>query len=182
MHHSNNILYVILFSALIVAMITDIKRQKIYNWLTGSMFCTAIVVHMVTNGFDGFVFSIKGLLVGTCLLIIPFILGGMGAGDSKLMAAVGSILGAKGVFYSFIFTGLFGGIYSVLIILFHKKHFQGILKRYLIKFYTLLFARIYIPDPDPPVTDSPKLCYGVAIGFGTITYMGLILSGFHFPF
>ena len=87
MIYSNNILYVSLAFALIIATITDIKKQKIYNWLTGSMCAGAFLFHILTNGFDGFVFGIKGLVVGVCLLVIPFILGGMGAGDAKLMGA-----------------------------------------------------------------------------------------------
>lgn len=177
----NTILYVSLAFALIIATITDIKKQKIYNWLTGSMLMGAFLFHIITNGFDGFVFVIKGLLVGVCLLIIPFILGGMGAGDAKLMGAVGAALGAKGVFYSFLFTGLFGGVYAILIIFVNKEHFQNIVKRYLIKLHVLIFTNVYIPDPDLPAGDTPRLCYGVAIALGTLTYMGIMISGYVLP-
>lgn len=141
----------------------------------------AFLFHIITNGLDGFVFSINGLVLGVCLLIVPFILGGMGGGDAKLMGGVGAALGAKGVFYSFIFTGLFGGVYALLIILFKTNHSKGIVKRYLVKLHALIFTKIYIPDPEPPIGDTPRLCYGVVIALGTFTYMGLMISGFVFP-
>jgi prepilin peptidase CpaA len=181
MADSNHILSLGLLVALIIATITDIKEQKIYNWLTGSLLMGALIFHITTNGLDGLVFSIKGLGVGVCLLIIPFILGGMGGGDAKLMGGVGAALGAKGVFYSFIFTGLFGGVYAFLIILFNRNHFQGIGKRYLIKLHAFIHTNIYIPDPDPPVRETVRLCYGVVIALGTFTYMGLMITGFVFP-
>lgn len=181
MAHFNNILSLGLVVALIIATITDIKKQKIYNWLTGSMVTGAFVFHITTNGLDGLVFSIEGLVVGVCLLIIPFILGGMGGGDAKLMGGVGAALGAKGVLYSFIFTGLFGGLYALLIILFNRNHFKGLAKRYLVKLHALIYTNIYIPDPNPPAGGTIRLCYGVVIALGTFTYMGLMVSGYVFP-
>ena len=58
-------------------------------------------------------------------MIIPYFLGKMGAGDAKLLGAVGSIIGAKGVFISFLFSALTGGIYGLLIIILINSKFKG---------------------------------------------------------
>ena len=49
----------------------------------------------------------------------------MGAGDAKLLGAVGSYIGAKSVFISFLFTAVAGGIYALLILILYNKKFKG---------------------------------------------------------
>ena len=64
---------------------------------------------------------LAGLLVGMIILGIFYIFGAMGAGDVKLMGAVGAVLGTKNVLNAFLFTGIIGGIYAIVIILFRFK-------------------------------------------------------------
>ena len=54
--------------------------------------------------------------------------GKMGAGDVKLMGAVGSILGPAGVFNAFLFTAIVGGIYAIIILL-YKGRFADSMNR-----------------------------------------------------
>ncbi len=55
------------------------------------------------------------------IFLIPFILGGMGGGDVKLMAAIGALKGWQFVFYTTIYTGLAGGVIVILILIKEKK-------------------------------------------------------------
>lgn len=150
-----------------IAAIHDIEFHKIPNWLTYPTMMIGIVGHTWTNGLEGLLFSVSGVGVGVAVLIIPYLLGGMGAGDTKLMGAVGSLLGPRAALVAFIFTGLIGGIYA-LVILARYGNLKSTFKRYgtILKTFVLTQTMIYIP-PSQKET-KPRLCYGVAIAVGTL--------------
>ena len=175
-------LMLLLLSILIISVIIDFRIQKIPNLITFPAIIIALLYHFSANGTDGLVFSVLGLITGIGLLIIPYMWGGMGAGDAKLMGAVGAILGAKSVFDAFLLTALVGGIYAIILVLLNQKEFKGFFKKQLITLRLYIFTREYIPDPVEDSTKKPKLCYGVAIALGTFIYLGLDLSGHHLIF
>ena len=175
-------LILLLLSIVSISAIIDFRAQKIPNLVTFPTVIIALLYHFFTNGIDGLIFSTLGLATGIGLLIIPYMLGGMGAGDAKLMGAVGAILGSKGVFVAFLLTAIVGGIYAVIIILLNKKQFKDFFKKQLITLQLFVLTRKFIPDPVEDNNKKPKLCYGVAIALGTVIYMGLDLSGHHLIF
>ena len=175
-------LMLLLLSILTISAIIDFRAQKIPNLITFPAIIIALLYHSFTHGIDGLTFSALGLITGIGLLIIPYMLGGMGAGDAKLMGAVGAILGSKGVFVAFLLTAIVGGIYAVIIILLNKKQFKDFFKKQLITLQLFVLTRKFIPDPVEDNNKKPKLCYGVAIALGTVIYMGLDLSGHHLIF
>ena len=166
---------------LIVATVTDLRFQKIPNILTFPVMVTALAYHGITSGLDGLVFSASGLFLGIALLILPFLFGVMGAGDVKLMGAVGAILGARGAFIAFIFTGLAGGIYALILILVRRKQCREFVSRYAIMLKTFVLTGRFIPIPAGTDEKSPRLFYGVAIASGTLFSIFLQSLGYVFP-
>lgn len=160
---------VILLSFLLgVASVTDIRSRKIPNLLTYPAMLTGMVYHAVTKGFPGLLFSAEGLFLGISLLIVFYFMGGMGAGDVKLLGAVGAVIGPKGVFTAFLFTALIGGLYAgVLLAL--SGHLAETAKRYgtMLKTY-ILTRKIYYIAPERRDGKMPVLCYGVVIAAGTL--------------
>ena len=75
-----------------------------------------MIYFIYLNGLDGFMHSAGGLFLGLALLLPIYIIGGMGAGDVKLMGAVGSILGPHGVFIAFLCSAMAGGVYALFIL------------------------------------------------------------------
>ena len=183
---SDYFLMILLLSILIISAIIDFRTQKIPNLITFPGAIVALFYHFFTNGINGLIFSAMGLATGIGLLIIPYITGGMGAGDVKLMGTVGAVLGSKSVFIAFLLTALVGGIYAQIIILLNQKQFKGYLKGFfkkqLITLKLFILTREFIPDPVEENSKKPKLCYGVAIALGTFIYMGLDLSGHYLIF
>jgi prepilin peptidase CpaA len=100
-----------------VAAAIDIRTRRIPNWLTYSAMFLGVGHHTLSNGLHGFLFGAAGLCLGLALLILFYLSGGMGAGDVKLLGAVGALLGPKGVFFAFIFTALVGGVYAIILLL-----------------------------------------------------------------
>ena len=166
---------------LIVATVTDLRFQKIPNILTFPVMVTALAYHGITNGLDGLLFSAAGLALGIALLIPPYFLGVMGAGDVKLMGAVGAILGARGAFIAFLFTGIAGGIYALILFAVSRQYFKGFFARYATTLKTFAFTGQFIPIPAAEDEKKPKLCYGVAIALGTLFSVFLESSGYVFP-
>jgi prepilin peptidase CpaA len=179
---SEYFLIILLLSILSISAIIDFRTQKIPNLITFPTIIIALLYHFFIYGIDGLIFSALGLATGMGLLIIPYMLGGMGAGDVKLMGAVGAILGSKSVFVAFLLTALVGGIYALILILLNKNQFKGFLKNQLITLKLFILTRKFIPDPVEENKRKPRLCYGVAIALGTFIYMGLDLSGHNLIF
>lgn len=167
---------------LLISSFTDFKNQKIPNYLTFPSMLTGVIYYFISGGITGFFFSLAGLFTGFFLLIIPHVLGGMGAGDVKLLAAVGAFLGAKGVFLSFLLTALFGGLYAIVVIFYYKDIFKDFFKNFFNTALALILTKKYMPEPIIEHKDKPRLCYGIAIALGTFTYMGMTISGYEFLF
>lgn len=176
---STNLITVILCLVLLVAVITDIQSQRIPNVLTFPSALLAIGIHSVHTGFHGFLFSFYGMLAGTFLLLIPYIMGGMGAGDAKLMGAVGAFVGAKAVMGVFLLTALCGGIYAVGLVLVKRRIFKGFFRDLFETVKSVFLTKNYKVDI-PSGKGRPRLCYGVAIAMGAYLYIGLDLSGLGF--
>jgi prepilin peptidase CpaA len=164
-------LIAILLAVALIAAIIDLRTQKIPNLLTYPAMIFALSYHSTISGFEGLIFSVSGLFIGITLLIIPYVMGGMGAGDAKLLGAIGSFLGAKDTFGAFIFIALAGGIYSLALILIHRNVFKGFFSEKLLILSSMVMLRQYVPIQAESSEQRPRLKYGVAIALGTITYL-----------
>lgn len=111
------IIDICLLTLVSLAVIFDLKQRRIPNplILTGLLF--AFAYRMYFSGYSGLFSTIQGLLLGIALLIIPFLMGGMGAGDVKLLGVVGALKGCPFVFSSFLWMALWGGGIALLILL-----------------------------------------------------------------
>lgn len=96
-----------------VACAIDLKSARIPNALTFSAAAAALVFHAVAPGGHGLVGAAIGLAVGLLVLLPPFALGAMGAGDVKLMAALGAWLGWQPVIFVFLYGSIAGGILGI---------------------------------------------------------------------
>ena len=68
---------------LLTAVVSDFGFYKIPNSLTYTAMIVAIVYHTYMKGLAGFLFSIEGIGVGIAIMIIPYLMGGMGAGKAQ---------------------------------------------------------------------------------------------------
>lgn len=163
----------VLAVALFIATVTDLKSQRIYNWLTFPLMLSGLVVHTLHGGLDGLALSASGFALGFGVMVVPFFLGLMGAGDVKLMAGVGAWLGLNATLTAFLFTCLAGGVYSIMVLLRHLDYMKQIFNNI---WHTLLMAITIHKFEYSPVSEAgglPRLCYGVAITVGTVGAMVL---------
>jgi prepilin peptidase CpaA len=109
-----------LIPVLCCASWSDWKERRIPNSLLLPAFALAILLNLVTRGLDGLLFSLGGTLLGFSLLLIPFLLGGIGAGDVKLLMVIGSFGGIKLVLSGFLIGAILGGIVALSLLLYRK--------------------------------------------------------------
>jgi prepilin peptidase CpaA len=170
-------LFILLISILIVAAVIDIRVKKIPNLITFPTMVFGLVYYGVTNGWDGLLFSLGGLALGITIFFILYLMGGMGAGDVKLMGAVGAIIGSKGILLTAFFSAIVGGVYALIVLIFNIEYLKDLVKRSYITIKSFVFTKQFIPIPSDKPEEKPKLCYGVAIAIGTFSYLILEAYG-----
>lgn len=161
----------LLLSTLMLALYHDIKEQKIKNYVTYSAAFVGLTVNVAEHGLDGLVFSLVGGLTPIMVLGLWYIVNIMGAGDIKLFAAIGSIMGLPFTMYSFVYSLYFGG-FIALIILSKRKQFRQ--RMYRIYEYFCFVAATRKIAPYCTKTDShSKFIFSAAIVPGTILHLCL---------
>lgn len=110
---------VLLFTS--IAVVTDLKRRQIPNWLTVSAFACALIFHFINGGLSGLLHSLGGFGTGFGILLVLWLIGGGGGGDVKLMGAIGAWVGTVPTLMIFL-----GSVFCALICLFAMIAWQNL--------------------------------------------------------
>lgn len=167
-HHSN--VFVLAASGyLFLICATDTLYSKIPNIFTLALVIVGFTTNIVISGLSGIVFSLTGFLVGLSLLLIPFFMGGMGAGDVKGLAALGALLGPGQTFQIFLYMGLIGGLLGLF---FHLLSVDARkeLRRHLASIKNVYLTRDYKSLSPPEKRLSYRFPYATAIAFGFFAF------------
>ena len=92
------------------AAFDDLRRRAISNWITVTGVLAGLLYHTVRGGIGGLGSAVAGMVFGFVVFLICYWLGGLGAGDLKLMAAFGAMLGPAGTFVAALLAGIAGGL------------------------------------------------------------------------
>ncbi len=106
----------VLVPGVLLASWIDYSQQRVPNWLNLALIVAGFTVQGWYFGWSGIATGLGGMLTGFGLLIVPWMMNGMGAGDVKLMAAIGVWMGAALAFYSFGLGAVIGGAVAVIMI------------------------------------------------------------------
>jgi prepilin peptidase CpaA len=105
---------IVAVAAASVCLVTDLLWRRIPNIVTLTTAAAGLVLGVVNDGWRGLAMSAGGMAVGFVTLILPYYVGGMGAGDVKLMAALGALMGPSPIVHIFLYTALIGGVIAVV--------------------------------------------------------------------
>jgi len=150
--------------------IVDTVYSRIPNLACLLFLLTGLGHHLFSAGASGLLFSALGILTGFSLLFLPYLMGGMGAGDVKALAALGALLGPGAIFQVFLYTGLIGG----LLALFHYALTYNLKEKCLewiqaIKAFA--YTRSFNSLKPAGRAEQLRFPYAAAIAFGFFAYV-----------
>lgn len=155
-------LIVPLLGLLLVAVAVDLLRHRIPNLLVFLGLTLGCVGQVFLYGVSGFGDYLSGAAIGFAVFIPMYAVGGMAAGDVKLMAMVGGFLSAELALWASVSSLIVGGLYGILIVL-----FRGQIVRTFSRYNLMLRTRSYFsPAADEVV--GKKFPYSVSILLGTL--------------
>jgi prepilin peptidase CpaA len=155
------------------ACVTDLKWRRIPNLLTFGASAAAFLFSIMSGGVQDLGWSALGWIIGCGLFLPWFLLGGMGAGDVKLLAALGAWAGPSAVVWMALYAAVAGGVFAVLVSL--QRGYLGEMFRNL--WSLLIFWRIAGVQPHPELTlrtgRGPRLPYAFPITAGAVAVLWL---------
>ncbi len=95
------------------AIIDDVARRRVSNWIPLLAFVSGMFLQTVEKGWRGSVSGLAGTLVGASAFLVFYLMGGMGGGDIKLLAGFGAVLGSTHVLEAALWTGACGGLIAL---------------------------------------------------------------------
>ena len=157
----------------LAACVTDLRSRRIPNALTFGASAAAFAFWAYTGGLTGLGVSATGWLAG-CLLFLPwFLLRGMGAGDVKLLAALGAWTGPSTALWIALYASVAGGVMAIV-----TTMASGYLRTMFRNVWGLLmFWRVAGVQPHPELTlataAGPRLPYAFPITAGAVAALWL---------
>jgi prepilin peptidase CpaA len=157
----------------VIAVGWDLKTRRIPNLLTFGSALAAILAHGYQEGLTGAGWSAAGWLVGVVFFLPIFVLGGMGAGDVKLLGALGAWLGPAATVWVALFSLISGGVMGLIVAIGHGYLTQAFANIT----WMFQFWRSEGPKPVPEVTlathKGPRLAYAVPVFAGLMVTLWL---------
>ncbi|HMP79793.1 MAG TPA: A24 family peptidase [Pirellulaceae bacterium] len=162
----------------VVAAYVDGKELRVPNKLTFPMIFAGWLFSLIAfqlNGegwYVGLFWSLAGTAVGLATLLPAYAIGGMGAGDVKMMAAIGAWVHCTHTLYAFCLSAVVGAVLAVGMILYSgqvRRHWNQMF------FITNEIMTIRNPETLSAIAADRKssmrlLPYGIPIAIGTILY------------
>jgi prepilin peptidase CpaA len=153
------------FVLLVLCAYWDVRYRRIPNWATLPGVALGLGLNGMLLGWQGMKVSGLGLLVGFGSLVVLFVLGWMGGGDVKLMAAVGALKGYPFIVSALFYSLIVGDVIGIAMLIWNRKKLRT---------FTSLFFVIgsrltkLIPKQNIDPEQTQKLPFGLAIVLGTL--------------
>lgn len=170
-------------TVIVVAVaVFDLRERRIPNLIVFPASLLGLAIHTLASGWGGLLFALKGFGLGFALLLIPYLVKGMKAGDVKFVMAIGSFVGAAAIVRVLLITLLCYPLLAAIVVIRERKlgvtwlRFRRILFNFL-GFFVSGF-RLYamrLENLDDESISSATTPFGVAIAVGTLI---AIYSGF----
>jgi prepilin peptidase CpaA len=142
-----------------VAAIVDLRSRRIPNWLTASLILAGIALNVWRAGFAGGGLALAGAALGLAILLPLYAIRAMGAGDVKLLAGLGAVLGPQVLVSVAVYTAIAGGLISA-VMLARTGRLLSVLREMFV-------------EHRPPTRGGATAPYAVAIASGM--YLSLVL-------
>jgi len=157
----------------VLCVACDLRTLRIPNAITGPAILVGFGLNVWQSGSAGLMSSLGGFALAIALLFAPFALGGVGAGDVKMMGAVGALIGPRLVLHSLFVGLLLGGVFAVA-----RLAGSSLLREKLAASWRVVanavlarsLAPLKAPASDPNAIVLP---YSLPLGIGTASVIAL---------
>ena len=164
---SPKVIIAILFIPLAIAIVyMDVRYRRIPNKLVFATLVAGISLNLVFRGWHGLASSLEGMLVAFVMMFLLHIVGTMGAGDVKLFAAVGSIVGISSVLQTLLIVALMGGLIAIGKMIYARRVGRTMLG--VAQFFFGLLPGQTVPRFEVPPDGSNTLPYAIPICLGAL--------------
>jgi len=160
------IIYLILSVCILIASIYDATTKKIPNWISLTIIVSGLGWNIFSAEGLGLRDSGLGLLVGLLLMLPGYIFGSMGAGDTKLMAAIGSVVGFTKVLDVVLYSYMVMFVVAIIFIIARGGLFK-LLFRYKALIYGLFIGTWSYQKPDNSEAAGQRLPLAPGITLAT---------------
>jgi prepilin peptidase CpaA len=167
------VFHIFAIAVAVIAAVWDLRTRRIPNVLTFGSALLAIAAHAYTGGVTAAGWSLAGWFVGVLFFLPIFALRGMGAGDVKLLAALGAWLGPGPIVWVALFSLVAGGVIGLLVALGYGYLTQALTNIW----WMFSYWKAEGPKPVPQVTlatqKGPRLAYAVPVFAGLMVTLWL---------
>jgi prepilin peptidase CpaA len=166
--NSSEIIWALTIAFTLYAGWLDNATRRIPNWLTVPGVLAGVAVHSIFGGWHGFFMSIEGVGLGLAILLPLVVLRALGAGDWKLMGAIGAMVGPAMLLAVLFASVLVAGVMAVVLMIRERRviatlHNIAILVSGFFTFGLRPNLEVSLDSPS-----ALKLPFGVAAAIGTV--------------
>jgi prepilin peptidase CpaA len=144
----------------------DVRYRRIPNPFVLATLVSGLAMSAISGGLHGIVGSITGCAIGFVLMFMLHVFGAMGAGDVKLFAAVGAVMGAHLVLPTFLMVILTGGVLALVSVI--RNGALVTTMHRVLQIFVGLLPGWEMPKFAVPADRRNTIPYGVAITLGSI--------------
>ena len=161
----------LLFIALalaITAAVLDVQQHRIPNWLTYPGIVLGLVLRGLLFGWKGLGSAVVGCLLAGGIMFVFYAVRAMGAGDVKLMAAIGSLVGPRHAVVVLLATAICGGVMAIIYAV-YRRRLGATLRNVgsVLRFHAWAGLQAH-PELNLDNPTTLRMPYGLAIAAGTL--------------
>jgi len=163
----------------IISAIPDVFRRRIPNVITGPAVLAGLALHAVTGGWSGLGNSALAGLIAGCIFLVFWLVGGLGAGDVKLMTAVGCFAGLSQLPLVLISTLVAGGVFAIAVSVAHGRLLQTL--RNVVELIAHHRRAGLTPHPELNLKNSQtfRLPFALPAAAGCLFSIFMLIRGLH---
>lgn len=152
----------------VIAGIIDARSRRIPNWLTYSAMIAGLTLQTGAYGWRGFLLGIGGAALFGGVFLLFYLLRAMGAGDVKLAAGLGCILGPSNSWQVLFTTAVAGGVLAVLVMVFTGRVWQTLRSTLAVAGFHVMHGLRSHPVVNLDNPAAVRMPYGLAFAAGTL--------------
>jgi prepilin peptidase CpaA len=159
------------FDALVVATVgavIDVRQHRIPNWLTYPAIGMGILLRWFFFGWRGLGSSLAGCLFAGGIVFLFYLVRAMGAGDVKLLAAIGSLVGPSNAVMVLAATAISGGVLALLYVMFRRRVSATLRNVGSVLTFHCWYGLKAHPELNLDNPSALRMPYGLAIATGTL--------------